>query len=57
MHVNSEPVVALLSPDTVWGDEIALHQLEEDCRTDTFSVLPLDFSDPSGEVGTLDSGG
>ena len=51
MHVNSDPVVALLSPDTVRGDEIALH-----CRTNEFSVLPPDFSDPSGEMDPMDSG-
>ena len=32
MHVNPDPVVAVLSPETVWGNEIALHQLEK-CRT------------------------
>ena len=31
MHGESDPGVALLSPDTVRGDEIALHPLEEDC--------------------------
>ena len=42
MHVNPDPVVALLYPDTVGGDEIVLHQLEEDCRTNAFSVLGTD---------------
>ena len=58
MHVNSDPVVALLSPDTVrgGGDEISLHKVEEDCRSNAFSVLPLDSSDPSGEMGPMHSG-
>ena len=40
MAVNSDPVVTLLSPDTVWGDGIALHKMGEDSRTHTFSVPP-----------------
>ena len=40
MHVTSDPVVALLSPDTVWGDEIALHKVEEDCQSNAVSMLP-----------------
>ena len=57
MDVNSDPVMALLSPDTVQGDGIALHKVEEDSRTNVFSVLPLDSSDPSGEMGPIDSRG
>ena len=56
MHVNSDSVVALLSPETV--NEIALHhQLEEKCQTNAFSVLPLESIDPSAELGPMDSGG
>ena len=57
MHGESDPGMALLSPDTVRGEEIALHPLEEDCRTNTFSVLSLHISDPSGEMGLMDNGG
>ena len=57
MHGDSDPGVALLSPDTVRGDEIALHPLEEDFRTNAFSVLSLHTSDPSGAMGLMDNGG
>ena len=51
VHVNPDPDVAVLSPETVWGDEIALNQLEEKCRTNASSVLPLNSSDLSAELG------
>ena len=57
MHGDSDPVVTLLSPDTVRGDEIAPHKVEEDCQSNAFSVLPLDSCDPSGVMGPMDSGG
>ena len=60
MDVNSDPVVALLSPDTVRGDGIALHKVEEDSQNQVISVPPPpppDSSDPSGEMGHIDSGG
>ena len=57
VDVNSDPVVVLLSPDTVRGDGIALHKVNKDSRTHAFSVLPQDSSDPSGESGPIDSGG
>ena len=60
MHGDSDPGVALLSPDTVrggGGDEISLHPLEEDCRTNVFLVFSLHTSDPSGAMGLMDNGG
>ena len=48
-----DPVVAVLSPETVLRNDIVLHQLEEKCRTNTFSVLHLISSDPSTELGPL----
>ena len=45
VHVNPDPVVVSLSPETVRGNDIVLHQLEEKCRTNTFAVLHLILSD------------
>ena len=56
-HGESDPGVALLSPDTVWGKEIALHPLEEDSRANAVSVLFLHTNDSSGEIGLMDNGG
>ena len=36
MHVDPDPVVAVLSPETVRNNEIAMYQLEEKCRTNAF---------------------
>ena len=57
VHVNPDPVVTVLSPESVRGDEIALHQLEAKCRTNASSVLPLNLSDPSAELGSMDNEG
>ena len=57
VHVNPDPVVAVLSPETVRGNDIVLHQLEEKCRTNTTSVLHLISSDPSTVLGPMDNEG
>ena len=41
MQVDPYPVVAVLSPETVRNNDIAMHQLEEKCRTNASSVLSL----------------
>ena len=51
MHANPDPVVTVLSPKTVWGNEIVLHQLEEKCWTNASSESPLNSSDRSAEFG------
>ena len=54
MHVDPDPVVALLSPETVRNNDIAMHQLEEKCQTNASSVLSLNSCDLSAEMGPMD---
>ena len=57
IHVDPDPVMAVLPPETVRNNEIAMHQLEEKCPTNASSVLPLNPCDLSSEMGPMDTEG